>query len=166
MKGRPSYAIRLAKEDFKFSAAHFTLLDGGGVEPLHGHNYRVRVELGGEQLGESGLLADVAVLKRRIREVCGRLDERTLVPARSERLELSERGADLEIRVAGRSYRIPTGEAALLPLRNVSVELLARLVWGEIAPALEGSAVDTLAVEVEETAGQSASYLAPLHAEA
>ena len=50
----PRFRIVLAKEDFKFSAAHFTLFPGGRAELLHGHNYRVRVELAGSELDEEG----------------------------------------------------------------------------------------------------------------
>jgi hypothetical protein len=34
---QPRYRIVLEKEDFKFSAAHFTLFADGGAELLHGH---------------------------------------------------------------------------------------------------------------------------------
>ena len=37
----PTFSIRLAKEDFKFSVAHFTIFGPGHAEPLHGHNYNV-----------------------------------------------------------------------------------------------------------------------------
>ena len=49
---RPEYVLRLAKEDFKFSAAHFTLFGPDEAELLHGHNYQVEVEMVGYALDE------------------------------------------------------------------------------------------------------------------
>lgn len=160
----PRFEIRLSKEDFKFSAAHFTLFPGGRAELLHGHNYRVRIRLGGRRLDAVGLLVDVGVVKRRIRASCAALDERTLIPADTKRLEVSRDGAAVEVRFEGRSYRFPEDDVVLLPLENVSIELLGRMLWREIAPELDGTPVEELTVEVEETAGQSCSYAARLDA--
>jgi len=156
----PLFRIRLAKEDFKFSAAHFTLFPGGRAELLHGHNYRVRLELAGPELSEIGLLFDVSVVKRVIRERCAALDEHTLIPARAETLDVKIEDGSVEVRFRDRRYRFPEKDVVLLPLSNVSIELLARLLWEEVAVAVEGGAVRELSVEVEETPGQSCAYWA------
>lgn len=155
----PRYSLRLAKEDFKFSAAHFTLFADGRSELLHGHNYRVRVILEGERLDGAGLLVDVARVKVAIRAACDRLDERTLVPGETDRLRLrpGDDGREMEILHDDRRYLLPAREVVVLPLANICMELLAGHLWTEIAPALEGSGVDRMRVEVEETAGQSAA---------
>jgi len=158
----PRFEIRLAKEDFKFSAAHFTLFPDGRAELLHGHNYRVRVSLAGPGLDGVGLLVDAAAVKRRVRASCAAWDERTLIPAETDRLEVRREGGGVEVRFDGRSYRFPEDDVVLVPLANVSIELLARRLWDELAPALAGTAVEELTVEVEETPGQSAAYAARL----
>ncbi len=159
----PCFEIRLAKEDFKFSAAHFTLFPGGRAELLHGHNYRVRVLLAGPRLDEVGLLVDVAAVKDRIRSSCRALDERTLIPdraGRESRLEVRPSEGAVEVSFDGRTYRFPADDVVFLPLENVSIELLARVLWDQIAPALAETPVEVLTVEVEETAGQSCAYRA------
>src|SRR5215207_3131678 len=83
----PRFRIVLAKEDFKFSAAHFTLFSGGRAELLHGHNYRVQVELSGSELDEEGLLVDLESFKKRLRGICAGLDSRTLRPGGGPRLD-------------------------------------------------------------------------------
>ena len=158
---RPRYRIVLAKEDFKFSAAHFTLFPGGGAELLHGHNYRVRLELSGAALDEEGLLVDLDVVKRAVRAFCRRLDSRTLVPTESSRLRWSRHDGGVEVRLDERLYRFPEADTLLLAIANTSIELLARMLWQDLAPHLEGSGVDHLAVSVEETAGQLCWYEAP-----
>jgi 6-pyruvoyltetrahydropterin/6-carboxytetrahydropterin synthase len=165
MPGSPRYRIVLAKEDFKFSAAHFTLFPGGRAELLHGHNYRVQVELSGSDLDGVGLLADLERCKRRVRALCARLDSRTLLPASSERLQCNRSGEAVEVRMDGRSYTLPAADTLLLPLANTSIELLARMLWHDLAPELRGSLVDTLAVAVEESPGQRCWYEDRLTAE-
>jgi len=154
--------LRLAKEDFAFAAAHFTLFPDEPAERLHGHNYRVRVELTGAELDGHGLLVPVAPVKARIRALCAALDERILVPEKSPLLNVRFDGDAVQIALGPRSYRFPKSEVALLPLPNVTIEALARHLFGELAPSLRGTPVRRLRVEVEETPGQSAAFEAEL----
>jgi 6-pyruvoyltetrahydropterin/6-carboxytetrahydropterin synthase len=154
----PRYRVVLAKEDFKFSAAHFTLWGGGGAELLHGHNYQVQLELSGSALDDVGLLVDIERCKRTLRGLCARLDSRTLLPADSELLVCVRRGETVEVRLGDRCYVFPAGDTLLLPLVNTSIELLARMLWHDVAADLRGSRVEVLAVAVEEAAGQRCWY--------
>jgi 6-pyruvoyltetrahydropterin/6-carboxytetrahydropterin synthase len=153
-----SYRVRLAKQDFKFSVAHLTLLADGGAERLHGHDYTIAVEVEGDDLDETGLLIDVARLKEQVRKACARLDEHVLLPEASPVLGLEVGPEQVELRVAARCYRIPRRDVILLPIRNVSMELLAKLLFEELAPGLRGSRAIRMAIEVSETPGQSARY--------
>ena len=156
------FRMVLAKEDFKFSAAHFTLFGDGRAELLHGHNYRVRAELGGEELDGDGLLVDIERFKRELRALCARLDSRTLIPTMSPRLEWTREGDSIEVRFGARTYRLPVEDTLLLPLANTSIELLAKMLWEGLAAELRGTRVDFLAVSVEESAGQRCVYEASL----
>ncbi len=156
------YRVILAKEDFKFSAAHFTLFGDGRAELLHGHNYRVRVELAGGELDGEGLLVDIESFKRALRALCAGLDSRTLIPGESARLQWVREGESVAVRFGERAYRFPAADTLVLPLANTSIELLARMLWHSLAPHLAESRVDTLAVSVEETAGQECWYEAGL----
>jgi 6-pyruvoyltetrahydropterin/6-carboxytetrahydropterin synthase len=152
------YRIVLAKEDFKFSAAHFTIFGEEQGELLHGHNYQVAAELGGSALSDLGLLADIESAKRVIRGACARLDSRTLVPEESPLLSWSRNDGMVELRFGPRLYRLPADDVLFLPLSNTSMELLARMLWEELAAHLAGSRVETLGVSVEESAGQRCFY--------
>jgi len=160
--GPAEISLRLAKEDFAFAAAHFTLFPDRSAERLHGHNYRVRVELSGAELDGDGLLVAVAPLKAEIRALCAALDERILIPEKSRRLSVRREGDSLCVALGERAYRFPADEVALLPLPNVTIEALARHLWEALAPSLARTAVARLRVEVEETAGQSAAWDAPV----
>lgn len=57
-----------------FAAAHFLQDYHGKCENLHGHNYRVFAHVRGTELDEGGMLFDFTILKKSLREICGRLD--------------------------------------------------------------------------------------------
>jgi 6-pyruvoyltetrahydropterin/6-carboxytetrahydropterin synthase len=61
-----------------FAAAHQLRNYKGKCENLHGHNYKVRVTVGGPTLNSTGLVADFGEVKAVLREVAGRLDHRYL----------------------------------------------------------------------------------------
>ena len=153
------YSLRLGKEDFKFSAAHFTMFSEDEAEALHGHNYRVRVELGGPGVDELEFLVPVAAAKRDIRAQCAELDEKVLLPAECPHLELVH-GETVTATFGSRRYEFPSSEVVLLPVANVTVEALARLLWQRLADRWGSlrARVETLEVIVAETRGQGAGY--------
>jgi 6-pyruvoyltetrahydropterin/6-carboxytetrahydropterin synthase len=57
-----------------FAAGHALRGYRGKCENVHGHNYRVRVTIQGEQLDSAGLLVDFVELKRTLRAIVERLD--------------------------------------------------------------------------------------------
>lgn len=61
-----------------FSAGHALRGYRGKCENPHGHNYRVRVTLEGQQLDSIGLLYDFTHVKRMLREVIEGLDHKFL----------------------------------------------------------------------------------------
>lgn len=158
----PRFTLVVDKEDCKFSCAHFTIFEASTAELLHGHNYQVRVELAGSTLDDEGLLADLARLKTDLRRLCAELDSHTLVPERCRHLELRHEGDEIELRFRQRRYRIPASEVVLLPIANTSIELLARFLFERLAETLDAPHVDTMAVSVEETAGQLCVYRGPV----
>ncbi|MDE2923461.1 MAG: 6-carboxytetrahydropterin synthase [Acidobacteriota bacterium] len=155
-----TYSLRLGKEDFKFSAAHFTVFSENEAEALHGHNYRVRVELGGPGVDELEFLVPVAAAKREIRSQCAELDEKVLLPAECPHLDLESSDEAVTARFEQRRYEFPSSEVVLLPVANVTVEALARLLWQRLADRWDSlrDRVETLEVTVTETRGQGASY--------
>jgi 6-pyruvoyltetrahydropterin/6-carboxytetrahydropterin synthase len=156
------WSLCLAKEDFKFSSAHFTLFGPAKAETLHGHDYRISIEVEGDELDEAGLLADTDAIKRRVRELCAELDDKVLLPERSPWLEIRADAEAVECRFGARLYRFPAGEVVLLPLVNVSMELLARWTWRALAGDLSSPRLRRLSVEIAETPGLAGRYAAPL----
>lgn len=155
-----TYSLILNKEDFKFSAAHFTVFGEAKAEALHGHNYRVTVELNGSEVDDLEFLVPAAAAKQEIRSQCAALDEKVLLPAACPHVELTEHGGSVTADMGTRRYEFPSSEVVLLPLANVTVEALARLLWQRLRDRWTHlrDRVDTVEVTVTETPGQGASY--------
>lgn len=61
-----------------FAAGHALRGYKGKCENLHGHNYRIRITIAGDELDGAGLLVDFTDLKRVLRAVIERLDHQYL----------------------------------------------------------------------------------------
>jgi 6-pyruvoyltetrahydropterin/6-carboxytetrahydropterin synthase len=64
--------------EYSFSAGHALRGYKGKCENIHGHNYKVQVTVGGEQLNATGLLMDFVDLRAGIKKLVERLDHRLL----------------------------------------------------------------------------------------
>lgn len=156
------WAIELEKEYFKFSAAHFLIFPDGSAERLHGHNYRVFVEIDAE-LTRFGLVIDFKTIKPVVREICDRLDEHWIVPGEHPVLRIGAREEGItEVRYLDRYYAAPSEDVLVLPINNTSSENLATFVGRELlkllAERFEDLRVSSLRVAVEETSGQRGVY--------
>lgn len=153
----PSFRVHVTKDYLKFNAAHFIAYKGFR-EALHGHNYRVSVEVEGV-LGPQGYVLDFGVVKRVAKRVCSRLDEKTLVPEQSDCLRIREDGQQLVVCYEQDEFRFPLSDVLRLPIVHSSAEELARYLLGEIRRELHAEGVDhihAIQVGVEETPGQAA----------
>ncbi|MBI5363876.1 MAG: 6-carboxytetrahydropterin synthase [Planctomycetes bacterium] len=157
------WSIELEKENFKFSAAHFLIFPDGTAERLHGHNYRVFVEIEAE-LSRHGLVLDFKMVKPIVREICDALDEHWIVPGEHPELRWNERADGLvEVRYKERYYAAPRADVLVLPINNSSSENLATWFGRELLARIERRFADVrvarLRVAVEETTGQRGVYL-------
>jgi 6-pyruvoyltetrahydropterin/6-carboxytetrahydropterin synthase len=115
-----------------FAAAHQLRNYQGKCERLHGHNYKVRVTVEGEQLDPTGLVVDFVEVKRLLEGVIDRLDHTCL------------------------------NEVPPFDVLNPSAENIAKLFYDEIARGLaageRGVPVRVAAVKVWETETCTAAY--------
>ena len=73
--------------EISFLATHQLKLGDGGAEPLHEHNWRVRVELEGNERGAEGMLVDFVKVKKLLGEIADKLRGKDLgeVPGLAEK---------------------------------------------------------------------------------
>lgn len=156
------WSIEVEKEYLKFSAAHFLIFPDGTAERLHGHNYRVYVELDGN-LDPHGLVLDFQEVKPVVRQLCDELDEHWIVPGEHPELRHGEReDGVVEVRYRERYYAAPVDDVLILPLNNTSAENLSawfgRQLMDRLATRFPEVEIRRLRVAVEETAGQRGVY--------
>jgi 6-pyruvoyltetrahydropterin/6-carboxytetrahydropterin synthase len=159
MPGQESFRVYVTKDYLKFSAAHFIAYPGFR-ERLHGHNYRVSVGVHGP-LGRQGYVVDFGVVKRIARRLCDGLDERVLIPVKSDCLTVRDEGATVIVRYEQDEFRFPRGDVLLLPIVHSSAEELAQYLAGELRRALAEEGIGGLTaieVGVEESFGQAAFF--------
>jgi len=149
--------IEISKEDIKFSAAHFTLFSATERERLHGHNFAVRLAVTAP-VGDDGICFSYKEIKMRLRELCERLDEYTLIPAQSPHLHIDGDGPYYIVRFNGERIPLLKSDTLLLPIRNSTVEEFARYLRDEFIG--DGSFVherNIVEVEVKVSSGPGQS---------
>lgn len=150
--------IRLAKQNMKFSAAHFTIFNATERERLHGHNFTVEVDIHARMLG-NGMCFDYGIYKDRVVALCRELNEWTILPTRSKHLRIEEAGEHVHAHFNGQRIPFLRGDVLLLPIENATLEefaywFLQRLC--EDREALRVHAIDAIEVRVFSGPGQSA----------
>ena len=157
-----SFLLEFSKPSFKFSCAHFTIFDQARAERLHGHNYRVSVQLRFSELDENtGLAAEFSKLKKPIRDICESLDERVLLPKECSFLKIAKQDSEYEERFQKKRYVFPKEDVLLMPVRNISSEELARFIAIELKKKYMNLTYQSLRVRIGETDGQSVVYQLP-----
>lgn len=159
--------IHLAKQNFKFSSAHFLIFDENSAEMLHGHNYQVQVDVyfsNEKKSDEKGYLVDFNVLKKIIKDQCDIWDEHVLLPEKHPDMkhQISQSGKNYDIYFRDRFYSFPILETIWLPITNTSAENLSLLFAKSILKKMKDFGVEKVRVSVEETRGQSASSIVGL----
>jgi 6-pyruvoyltetrahydropterin/6-carboxytetrahydropterin synthase len=157
-----TWTIHLEKEYHKFSAAHFLIFGDGTAERLHGHNYRVAVDLDTPRTNH-GMVIDFKRIKPLVTEILAPLDERVVIPGLHPDLTCRAIADDeTEIRYGKRRYIVPTEEVCVLPILNSSSENLAEWIATSLLDAVRiafpSVQLTRLAVCVEETPGQQGIF--------
>jgi 6-pyruvoyl-tetrahydropterin synthase len=155
------FSVHVAKENLKFSAAHF-IAYAGFREPLHGHNYQVGVYVEGG-LANTGYVIDFGLIKKLTKEIVDRLDEHTIIPVDSDCLTIDGPvDGKIRVRYENDEFVFPASDVCLVPIVHSSAEELARYIWNQLTDALKArdalSDVTMLEVSVAEGPGQSAIY--------
>lgn len=153
-----SVTIRLAKENMKFSAGHFTIFSASERERLHGHNFRVELDIEARMLG-NGMCFDYGIYKARVVALCRELNEWTILPTRSPHLRVEEDGEHVYAHFNGERIPFLRGDVLLLPIENATLEefsayFLDRLM--DDVDTLRALRIEAMDVRVFSGPGQSA----------
>ena len=159
LKSSSRFTVRVTKDYLVFCSGHFINYDGDHCERLHGHNYRVAVEVE-DDLDQNHYVIDFIALKDLTRAITDGLDHRMLLPGQSKQIVLHEDGPNVRVTYGERYWSFPREECVVLPIANTTAELLADHIAGRLRHAMTNRGWKVpriLRVEVEESFGQSAA---------
>lgn len=148
--------IDIAKENLKFSGAHFTIFSATERERLHGHNFKVRATVKAA-VDDNGMCFNYQEIKKRLRSVCETLDEYLLLAGNSPHLQISETDSDYLVSFAGASMQFLKSDTLVLPIRNTTVEEFSAYILDNLISAdrfFLDNDVHSLAIGVSSGDGQ------------
>jgi 6-pyruvoyltetrahydropterin/6-carboxytetrahydropterin synthase len=150
------FHVRLAKEQFTFSAAHFITFGGNICERLHGHNYHVAVEVHGA-LDHNQYVIDFIALRDAVTAITCELDHYVLLPTEHPTIKVVSNDRDVTATFEDRRWVFPRGDCVLLPVANTTAELVARYIAERLRDLIQqklGMRPERLIVSVDECDGQ------------
>jgi 6-pyruvoyltetrahydropterin/6-carboxytetrahydropterin synthase len=151
------YRVRVERNKLKFAAAHMATF-AGAMEPLHGHNYAVTIEVAGT-LTDDAWVIDFSTLKTMGKSICDELDHKFLLQRQSRVVEIDETESNYKLRFGGRGFVFPRSDVLALPIDNTTAERIAEYFIGRLRPELKARGltnVTSITVGVEEAPGQAA----------
>jgi len=164
MTNKASYRVRVTKDHLVFSAAHFITFNGNICERLHGHNWRVAVEVAGP-LDENRYVYDFIALRDATQIIVNELDHRMLLPTLHQAIQVTPTANEVEVRFENRRWIFPAEDCILLPVINTTAEEIAFWMANRLQKQmLDGVKhhLESLCVEIEENLGQWAKCEIPI----
>ena len=141
----------------RFAACHF-IPRHEKCSRLHGHSYIVRLRLEGE-IGAEGMIMDFVVLKKKLREIIGELDHKTLLPTRSDDVKLTMDGDSVEAVSCGKRYVFPRMDVTLLDIPTTTAEEMSKMMAERMVAEIDiPDNVSSLSIGLDEERGQTAWY--------
>lgn len=155
------YSVRVRKAAHVFCAGHFITLNDTLCEPVHGHNWRVAVDVDGPP-DAHGMVVDFLLLRDVLGRIVSRLDHRMLLPASNPRLVVAatvgpEGQDEVTVRFGSRRWVFPAGECVMLPVANTTAEWIATSIGRELVAALAAAGkplTGRILVAIDECEGQ------------
>ncbi len=160
-----SHSIRFESDSLFFAASHFiTFGNPEKVEALHGHNFRVQAEISGP-LNQREYVVDFILAFESLKRICEKLSHKVLIARDHPCITLRTDENLLHVAIPPLAWSIPTADALVLPIKNMTTEALAEYVARifrntlEREGALEHPASQyTFTVALEESPGMWAVF--------
>ncbi len=151
-----SYDLFLSRDYFVFACAHFVIGENF-FEPLHGHNYKIKVNVFGEQ-GTDNMVLDFHDIKEVVKPIVDELDHHVLLPASNKHIKIIEKGEQIIFKVPrlNKEYEFPKEDVIILPIENTTVEEMShyfiKMLQGN--NAIYRKNIDKITITVTEYEGQ------------
>lgn len=149
--------LEIHKEEFSFSAGHFTIFSATEREQLHGHNYYVSISFK-LLINDNGLSFDYRHYKKKILALCAQLDRHFLLPGQSRYLQLEDNNDYWIAHFNHKKIPFLKEDVIILPLSNITIEELSRWFLENILEDkndIEAHGIRGITVKVYNGPGQS-----------
>ncbi|MBX3708262.1 MAG: 6-carboxytetrahydropterin synthase [Gammaproteobacteria bacterium] len=150
-------SLEIHKEEFSFSAGHFTIFSATEREQLHGHNYSVSISFK-KIIQNNGLSFDYRYYKKKILALCDQLDRHFLLPSQSPYLTLEDNGEYWFAHFNNKKLPFLKEDVVVLPLTNITIEELSYWFLQKILEdkqTIEGHSICGITIRVYNGPGQS-----------
>lgn len=149
--------LEIHKDEFSFSAGHFTIFSATEREQMHGHNYYVSLcfEI---KIEHNGLSFDYRNYKKKMLQLCDQLDRHFLLPSESPYLKLEESGDYIHGYYDGKKLPFLKEDVIILPLTNITIEELSHWFLQKLLEdqsQIENDLIHGITVKVFNGPGQS-----------
>ncbi|MEM2957636.1 MAG: 6-pyruvoyl tetrahydropterin synthase family protein [Candidatus Jordarchaeaceae archaeon] len=149
------YKLKVERTDLNFSAAHF-LIRHPKCERIHGHNYKVTIEIESDKLNSQQMIVDFLDVRNVARDICQKMDHHILIPTKEKEVEIKEMGKEIEVIANRRRYIFPRDDALLLPVEATTVEKISEYIYKQLKQSnLKNMKIR---VSVEEAEGSIGTY--------
>lgn len=161
-----TYDLFLDRDYLTFSCAHFVVGEKF-EEPLHGHNYRILVNVYGTQ-GKDNMVINFHTIKRIMKPIVDTLDHYVLLPSKNKLLTIIEEGNQVIVKIphSEKEYEFPKSDVVMLPIENTTVEELSHYFVKMLAKneEIKQENISQVTVTVYEYEGQGVTTeLFPVH---
>lgn len=143
-----------------FSSAHFVVGEKF-IETLHGHNYKILINIYGNQ-DEENMILNFYDIKKVLKPIVDKLDHKILIPKYNKQLEITVSGEQVIVKVPkyDKEYEFPKLDVIMLPISNTTVEEISRylaekLMWNN---EIKKENIDQVTVTVFEYEGQGVTF--------
>lgn len=144
--------IIIEKEYLHFGAAHFTVFSSDNREDLHGHNFYIACEVDA-RIFDDGLAFDYNDIKKVLAKLCEKLDEKVLMASDSPHLTFNERDGYIWVGFADEQIPFLPRDVLMLPIRNITVEELARWFLEQTLSEFDAAAAGVTALRMRASSG-------------
>ena len=155
-----SYDLFLTQDALVFSSAHFVLGENF-IEPLHGHNYKILINVYGNQ-DKDNMIINFYDIQKVLKPIVDSLDHRIIIPGENRFLEIEEVDGQIIIKMPkyDKEYEFPKSDVLILPIENTTVEEMSRylaeqLMWNK---EIKKENIDQVTVTVFEYEGQGVTF--------
>ncbi|OLS32616.1 MAG: hypothetical protein HeimAB125_07190 [Candidatus Heimdallarchaeota archaeon AB_125] len=161
-----SYNLFLNRDYLTFSCAHFVIGENF-YEPLHGHNYKILINVYGTQ-GKDNMVINFHDIKKILKPFVDSLDHYVLIPTKNKHIKIREKGDQIIINIPHlhKEYELPKADTILLPIENTTVEEMSRYFVKLLAnnEEIKRENISQVTVTVYEYEGQGVTTeLFPVH---